>query len=377
MGRMDDHPNEHEAEAEAGVTGDAVPAVSASPAEPIAQTAGVEPASPVAPESSVASTLGELGTPPASPDPWALFVHDQDVRLKAASQRRTRRRLIASGAAVVIIAAAVAGVAASGGRSAPGSGMAPADFVVSSTQTTLAQRTADVTFSGNVSADGKDIPINGTGQVDFDTNAFTATMSESVASTSIAIRELIASGQFFMGMTIDGQDMSTVTGGAHWVGISLPDQASSSSLGATNVDPIGQLKALEQKGVTVTSLGTKTIDGTTVSGYSVTPSHQEIENNIQQEIQQNQMSAAQGQQLLQSSNLISSFTTEVWIDGSGLIRQEDANIGGGSAGINAKVTMSFQNYGTPVSIATPAPNDVIPFTQFLSDLKAAQASSQG
>lgn len=255
--------------------------------------------------------------------------------------------------------------------------MAPADFVVSSTQTTLAQRTADVTFSGSVSADGRDVPINGTGQVDFDTNAFTANMSESVASTSIAFRELIASGQFFMGMTIDGQDMSTLTGGAHWVGISLPDQASSSGLGAANVDPIGQLKALEQKGATVTSLGTKTIDGTTVSGYSVTPSHQEIENDIQQEIEQNQMSAAQGQQLLQSSNLLGTFTSEVWIDGSGLIRQEDANIGGGSAGINATVTMSFQNYGTPVSINAPAQSDVIPFTQFLNDLKAAQASSQG
>jgi hypothetical protein len=320
------------------------------------------------------------GAPPAdstaTPDPWVVFAHEQSARAQAVSKRRTKRTLIASGAAVIIVAAAVGGVVASRHSGVPGSGMAPADFVVSSTQTTLAQRTADVTFSGSVGADGKDVPINGTGQVNFDTNAFTATMSENVGSTSIALRELIASGQFYMGMTIDGQDMSTVTG-AHWVGISLPDQASSSSLGATNVDPIGQLKALEQKGATVTSLGTKTIDGTTVSGYSVTPSHQEIENNIQQEIQQNQMSAAQGQQLLQSANLIGSFTSEVWIDGSGLIRQEDANIGGGSAGVTAKVTMSFQNYGTPVSIATPAPTDVIPFTQFQSDLKAAQASSLG
>ena len=59
------------------------------------------------------------------------------------------------------------------------------------------------------------------------------------------------------------------------------------------------------------------------------------------------------------------------------MRQENVNIAGGSAGIAAKATVSFQNYGTPVSIATPAPSDVIPFNQFLNDLKAAQSSSLG
>jgi hypothetical protein len=364
---MDDHPNEHEAELETEAPETPAPSMAVGPAVP----AGPQS---VASDNSAQAAAAFEGT---APDPWVLFAHDQDVRLKAASKRKTRRILIASGAAVVIIAAGVGGVIASSRSGAPGSGMAPAAFVVSSTQSTLAQRTADVTFGGSVSADGQDVPVNGTGQVDFDTNTFSATLSENVASTSIAVRELIASGQFYLGMTIDGQDMSQFTGGAHWASLSLPDQAGSSSLGATNVDPIGQLKSLEQKGATVTSLGTKTIDGTTVSGYSVTPSHQEIENNIQQEIQQNQMSAAQGQQLLQGSNLIGTFTSDVWIDGSGLIRQEDTNVSGGSAGVNAKVTVSFQNYGTPVNIATPAPSDVVPYSQFLNDLKAAQNSSQG
>lgn len=363
---MDDHPNEHEAGPEAAETPDSVAAGQPSP------IAEGEQAGPAAPDGLPGTAAAVTGVP--TPDPWVVFAHDQDVRAKALSKRRTKRVLIASGAAVVIIAAAIGGVVASSHSGAPGSGMAPADFVVSSTQTTLAQRTADVTFAGSVSAAGQDIPINGTGQVDFATNTFSATLSENLASTSIAIRELIASGQFYMGMTLNGQDMSQFTGGAHWVSIPLPDQSSSSSLGAANVDPISQLKALEQKGATVTSLGTKTIDSTTVSGYSVTPSHQEIQNTIQQEIQQNQMSAAQGQQLLQAANLIGTFTSDVWIDGSGLVRQEDVNVGGGSAGVNAKVTMSFENYGATVSIATPAPSDVIPYSQFLTDLKAAQTS---
>jgi hypothetical protein len=359
---MNDHPDEHQGEPEAGATPDAVAA------DP---TASGQQAGPAAPD-GLAGT-DEPGVP--TPDPWVVFAHDQDVRARAISKRRTKRVLIASGAAVVIIAAAVGGVIASSHSGAPGSGMAPADFVVSSTQSTLAQRTADVTFGGSVSADGKDIPLNGTGQIDFDTNAFTASMTENVASTSIDIRELVAAGQFYMGMSINGQNMSQMTGGAQWVSIALPDQSGSSSLGATNVDPLSQLKALEQKGATVTSLGTSTINGTTVSGYSVTPSQQEIQNDIQQEIQQNQLTPALGQQMLKEAGALGTFTTDVWIDGSGLIRQSSTNIAGGTAGVSGKVTTTFQNYGTPVSVVAPAPSDVIGFQQFLNDLKSAQSSA--
>lgn len=366
---MDDHPHEHEAEAEAGPPADAVRFGIPSSIE----TGGS--AGPTAPDSSAEPAPWASGAPTS--DLWAKLAHEQSLRAKAVAKRRTKRALIASGAAVVIVAVAVGGVLAARGPGVPGSGMAPADFVVSSTQTTLAQRTADVTYSGSMSVDGQDVPLNGSGQVDFDTNTFSASLTEDVPSTTIVVRELIASGQFYMGMTIGGQDMSQFTGGAHWVSLSLPDQASSSGLGASNVDPVAQLKNLEQKGATVTSLGTKSIDGTTVSGFSVTPSRQEIESEIQQEVQLNQITAITAQQMQDAPNLLGTYTTEVWIDGSGLVRQENENIAGGSEGITAKAVVTFQNYGTPVSVAVPAPSDVIPFNQFLNDLKAAQTSSQG
>jgi hypothetical protein len=321
---------------------------------------------------------------PAGPDPWAAFARGPEpLAPEPTPTRRPKKVLIASVSALVVAAAVVIGMLAfggsggSGGSGLTGSGVAAADFVVSSTQTTLAQRTADVTFTGSVSADGQDVPMNGTGQVDFDTGSFSADLTENAASTSVAIRELIASGEFYFGMTINGQDMSTLTDGAQWVAISLPDQSSSNSLGAANVDPIGQLKALEQKGATVTSLGTQTIDGTSVSGYSVTPSRQEVENDLQQEIQQNQISPAEARQMLQAPNLLGTFTSDVWIDGSGLIRQEDVEVAGGSAGVAAKATVTFQNYGTPVSIAAPAPSDVVALGQFLDDLKTAGTTALG
>ena len=153
---MDDHPNEHEAEPETGATTDAVasealtPSVAVEPPTPMTAGESDGPATPEGWATPVAAAAtAESGGPAA--DPWVLFVRDQDVRAKAISKRRTKRILIASAAAVVIIAAGVGGVIASRHSDAPGSGMAPAAFVVSSTQTTLNQRTADVTYSGTVS----------------------------------------------------------------------------------------------------------------------------------------------------------------------------------------------------------------------------------
>ncbi len=159
---MDDHPNEHEAESEAGGHRRTLVAP-----EAIAPTAAVEPTGPepavrmVRRRPAIRSDwLTVRPAPITAPDPWVVFAHDQEVRAKAVSKRRTKRMLIASGAAVVIIAAAVGGVIAGRGAGAcRGSGMAPADFVVSSTQTTLAQRTADVAYSGSISADGQDVPL--------------------------------------------------------------------------------------------------------------------------------------------------------------------------------------------------------------------------
>lgn len=369
---MDDHPKEYQAEAE----GPEIEPTEIATAEPVvdgpAATTGYweRAARPTVHRAAAPAPHWSLDT--VNPDRRPTFVQS----VEAPTPRRRKRLLIVAAATIVLATGAVGGVLASKKSGPPGAGMAPAAFVTSSTQTTLAQRTADITYSGSITADGQDVPLTGSGEVDFDTNSFSASLEESVPSGTIAVRALITSGQFYMGMTINGQDMSTLTGGAHWVSIELPDESSSIGLGVGNVDPIAQLKVLEQKGATVTSLGTREIEGVTVSGFAVTQSHQEMENVIQQEIQQNQIPAAEGQAMLQAPELLGTFTTDVWIDGSGLIRQENENIAGGSAGMTANAKVTFQNYGTPVAIAPPASSDVIPFTQFLQDLRAAGGTTQ-
>jgi hypothetical protein len=263
-----------------------------------------------------------------------------------------------------------------GGPTVPGAGIAPASFVVSSTQNTLDQHSADVIFSGSITAAGKVIPMQGTGQTDFTSNAFSGTVNASSSGTSLIEKELVVGGHFYLGLSIDGTPLSQFTGGAEWIDIPVPDQSGSNSPGLGNVDPLSQIQTLEKKGITVVNLGTSVIDGYAVSGYSVTPSHLEELGSVEQEMAAGQITAAQGKQILNAAKTLGTFTSDVWIDSSGLLRRETVNVGGGTSGEVGKVDMTFVNYGTPVSIAAPPSNEIVGFTQFQSDMQALEKTAQ-
>ena len=335
-------------------------------------------------DENMASSRGEAETPiweriplsEGSPGAPESFQARNEAKAPVTGPRR--RPVVWAAASLIAVGAAAAGfvVATSGGTPAPGDGMAPADFVVSSTQNTLAQHTADVVFSGSVSDAGQTIPISGTGQADFSNDGFTATVTEDSTKGTIVERELLADGHFFVGVTADGQDLSAVTGGAQWVDVPVPSLGTSTSPGLGSVDPLSQIQTLETKGATVVPLGTSVIDGDTVSGFSVTPSAAEVQQNMQQEFATGQFSASQEQLLQNEAKSLGSFTVDVWFDASGPLRREAATISGGTSGATGKVDMTFQNFGTSVSIEPPAPGSTISFSQFMSDLQAMKNSTQ-
>jgi len=268
-------------------------------------------------------------------------------------------------------AAAALGVA-TGGSVVPGAGMVPADFVVSSTQQTLAQHTADLVVSGRISGPGTDVSITGTGQVDFVSNSLTADLSTGTSGTSVSSREVVANGNVYVGLTIDGMSMSQLTGGADWVSIPIPDQNATSAFGTGSVNPLSEIQFLETKGATVVRLGTSVINGDVVSGYSVTPTRAEESEIVQHEISTGELPASDQQQVLNSLNQLGTLTCDVWFDSSGLLRRESVNIGGGSSGVSGQVDFTYQNYGVPVSIEAPPASDVISSSQFAADLQSLQ-----
>jgi hypothetical protein len=274
-------------------------------------------------------------------------------------------------AVVVVAVAVVVGVVAStgGGPSAPGAGMAPADFVVSATHSTLSQRSADVTIDGTVAMAGLHVPMHGSGWVDFDTNQFSANTSVDSGTYSMVEHELVTGGQFFFGTDLDGTSMSKLTGGPHWISVPVPDQGSS-ALGAGNIDPLTQLQLLEKKGATVQPLGTSTVDGVTVSGYAVTPSRAEERQRIQQEIASGAIPPQYAKQALGAVKLLGNLTTDVYFDQSGLLRKQTVQLGGGTSAASGSVAITYSDYGAPGNIQAPPPSDVVSLSQFLQDVTA-------
>ena len=295
---------------------------------------------------------------------------------RAATTRRRVRLGITSVALLLVAGGAIGGiVSTTNGSASSGGGVAAANFVVLSTQTTLSQHTADVAISGSISADGQTVPIHGTGSADFDTNSFEADVSVATASHSIVEHELVADDHVYFAVTVDGSNLSTVTGGPEWIDVPLPDQ-DSSSLGAGNVDPLDQLQLLEQRGATVVPLGISSVNGTTVSGYEVTFSaaqvQQEVQQEIQQEVQSQQLTQAEAQQAIAAAQALGPPTLHVNFDAGGLLREETVSTQGS---VSQTTQVEFSNYGTPVNIEPPPGNDVISFTQFEHDEQVYNAAS--
>jgi hypothetical protein len=299
-------------------------------------------------------------------------------REMAPPQERLKvRRPVLRWSAAAAVAAAAAGtllVIASAGPQVPGAGMSPAAFVISSTQDTLGQHTADVVISGTVSAAGKVVPVQGTGQVDFAHDAFNGVLTIDKSGTSMVERELVVNRHLFMGLTLDGTDVSQITGGPHWIDIPIPDQSGSNAPGVGSVNPLTQIQMLARKGSTVVSLGTSDIDGTAVSGYAVTPSRLQVFEGIEREIASGQIPPSEVQNVLNASKALGTFTSDVWFDAAGLLRKQTVTISGGTSGIAGKVDLLYQNFGAPVDIQAPASGDVISFSQFTSDIQALGAA---
>jgi hypothetical protein len=179
-----------------------------------------------------------------------------------------------------------------------------------------------------------------------------------------------------MDLSVDGRDMSALTGSAQWIQIPVPQQ-SASAIGAADVDPMGAIKMLEQRGAEVVPLGSSMIGSDEVSGFSVTPSQGEIQGALEQDVQSGQLPASSLSTEVTEAKALGTFDADIWIDGDNLLRRESVTIAGGTSGATAKVAMTFQDYGTPVSIAPPAPGSVVSFSQFMNAMKSLESAPTG
>ncbi len=294
----------------------------------------------------------------------------------AGSPRHSRRTLVVGSVVLLALLALIVGVASTaGGPAVPGAGMTPTAFVISATHTTLAHRTADLAISGSVSTSGETVTLLGTGQTDLTSGSTVADMTAYGPGTSLVERELASGGHLYMGLTVDGTSIAAITGGRHWIELPVSVGGSTAaSLGSGAVDPLTQLQLLTTRGNTVRPLGLSDIEGTTTSGYAIIPSRQTIDQAVQKEIAAAHLSAADAQQVRGEASSFSSFAIDVWFDASGILRRMSVDLHT-TAATSAQVVMTFENYGTPVTVSPPALSDVMSYSSFMAALRSVESTS--
>jgi hypothetical protein len=118
-------------------------------------------------------------------------------------------------------------------------------------------------------------------------------------------------------------------------------------------------------------LGTSTVDGQTVQGYSVT---------INPSVVQGELASANLPAWMKkaaSQVTFGSGTEKVYINGSTLVRMtctvsESTTTAGA---IMVSESLDFANYGSPVTITAPPASETLPFSKFLQLAEAAGSSS--
>jgi hypothetical protein len=276
--------------------------------------------------------------------------------------------------AVLLLAGGAAVVGQVDSPHIPGAGESPAAFVIASARNTLNQRTADVTYRGTMTADGQSIPVRGTGEVDFTQGAGMSTIRASIDGQPFVETEIVARGHLDMSLFIDGVNAATVLTGKSWIDLPVP-AGGSSPIGFGNLDPAGELKQAEQQGSKVKFLGTSVVAGQTVSEYSITPSLGEIARLIRQEVASGQLPPTTAETPSGLKALLGTYTTDVWLDGAGLLRQQLLTISGGSA-LSGRVFSTYKNFGRSIHIVVPAANQTISYLTFLKAAAAQGSSTQ-
>jgi hypothetical protein len=325
------------------VDGAATPVDGALAAAPVATAAG-----PVAAAADGDDALRDL----VASDGW----------ISARRKRRRREYAAVAAGAVVAVLVFVALAGGSGNR-----GIAPAAFVTAAAQRTLDQTSADVTVSGTAHLAGQTLAMGGSGEVNFSTDVMSLNLGASIAGGSMTESELLTGGNLYLQVTADGRNLATAIGGRHWIEIPFSQSGTQS---VTDGSPASSLSLLKQQGASVTSLGTKNINGQTCSGYAVTPSKQAMLAGAQAEWANMGLSQAQTSATLQALQGETPPTITAWFDSQRQLACQvtvDMQVGApSSAGTDdVQMVMTFTHYGVPVQVTAPAAADTVSLQQLV------------
>jgi hypothetical protein len=278
----------------------------------------------------------------------------------APSRSRRHGRVLVFGTVGIAVLLVVGLVVGPGGQSNAEA------TVLNAVNSTLADKTAQITFTMDVGADGKTINASGTGGIDFTQNAMEMDLSMDAGGQTVDLQAKYLGGTVYEGLP----QIADLEPGKSWISMDLSSMTSATGTSASGSlsaqgNPAEMLRMLSQHGNTVTPIGASTVGGVAVQGYAVTISAAKIRSELAN-VPDWVRSAA--------SNVgFKAIDYKVYIDQEGLLRRTTFSMGLTANGTSVTMdeSLDFSGYGSPVSVSAPPADQVVSLQQFLQDAQQA------
>lgn len=310
-----------------------------------------------------------------------VFIWRGDPASSPPLSRAKSARKVGLAVAVLLVVAGIGGyLAVKHSKTTPGNVTTPSASsdlsLTAAVQSTVAARSASITFSGSATAGSVSAEISGSGEASFGPHSqgLSAVIAVTSPSVSVTVNEIAADNRFYYGVTEDGKNViGEIAPGAEWAEAPLPAASSLSSSSDTGIyNPLDQLKLLESKGYSVTSIGSRTRDGQTVVGYRVKISQAEMTKALKEALKGTPKPFRASMRTAEKQ-ISESF--QVWVYASSHLLQQIVVQTDGTT--TSTVHMTFGDYGKPVQIVAPGPSTVVSYSTYLSDVERYYQSLGG
>jgi hypothetical protein len=265
---------------------------------------------------------------------------------------RWRRLALIAAVSAVVVAGAVFAVT----RFKSNSPVSPASAVLTAATTTQGHHSSHMSMTETITGvpGSGTVTLTGNGEVDFAAHAASFTMNVEGEHLSV----LSSDGN----LLVSFPQISQLLPGKSWVSMPVGDTSSATGGAVSDSDPTQMLQFLASQGNAVSTLGSSTIAGVPVVGYSVLINKSATEARLSSSgLPSSDVQAAE--HFLETTGAIS---YKVYVDSDNQLRAIDFSMPvPGISGALFSTHITLSDFGTPVSVIAPPASEVASYEQFL------------
>jgi hypothetical protein len=232
--------------------------------------------------------------------------------------------------------------------------------VLTAVNSSLANKTADLTITMTKKSGGTTSGASGTGVVNFTDDALRLDLSTTGSGQQTKEKAIFLKNALYVSIP----DLGQLVPGKAWLSIDLSGVENAGKNAGESLDngenPVAMLRLLAAEGNTVTPLGSSTVDGQRVQGYAVSIDVTKLEAGLTK--------LPSWMRLLIAGTDVGGISYKIYIGSNDLLRRVtvamDMSIA--SSPVSESETLDLTHYGVPVTVTAPPLAQVMSFQQFLS-----------